>query len=136
MAPDKWEDRDMLVIKYIDDFNSVEKVFKNNATMTISQRKTVQALKSKILYDLVRKSGGEIRIKLNAKKTQMLCIVPRGEKETTPFIKAPEGEVTKSGNRLKILGFYFGRTPDVSEHVDSIIKKKLFTPLDLSLIHI
>ena len=81
--PTKWEDKDMLVIKYIDDFNGVEKVFKDNPIMTITSGKTeaeVKAIKSKVLYAHVQSKAGDIQMRVNAKKTQMLCITSSHDK--------------------------------------------------------
>ena len=48
----RWLDKDLTLLKYIDDFNAVEKVSKNGAVRGYSQGKPtaeVRALKSKIL---------------------------------------------------------------------------------------
>ena len=48
----------MLLIKYIDDFNGVEKLFKKNAIWTLSEHhpvSEVRAIKSELLYSEVKK---------------------------------------------------------------------------------
>ena len=123
--PSKWIDRDLLLIKYIDDFNAVEKVYKRSPILTYSQNRptgAVRALKSETLYQAVSGRAAELGMKVNASKTQLLCISPMGEVEQTSYIVANGEEIT-SGSSLKILGFYFGRRPNADEHMKSIVRK-------------
>ena len=41
----------------------------------------------------------------------------------TSYITGSDGERMASTDSLKILGFYFGKKPDVSEHVKNLIRK-------------
>ena len=66
--PRGWRDEDLMLIKYIDDFNGVEKLYKNSAIRTYSQCKTiseVRALKSQVLYNEVKKKASTIGMKVN-----------------------------------------------------------------------
>ena len=67
-------------------------------------------------------------MRVNSAKTQLLCIAPASERELSTFITTPEGTHLKSGDNLKILGFYFGRRPDAAEHIEAI-KRKFYSRL-------
>ena len=65
-------------------------------------------------------------MRVNNKKTQLLCISPQVDQEQKTFIETPDGSKIESGDRLKILGFHFGPKPNVDAHVDALIRN--FTP--------
>ena len=54
-------------------------------------------------------------MKLNNQKTQMLCIQPALEKEVSSFLYA-DGQRIDSGEELKVVGFKFGKKPNVNAH--------------------
>ena len=68
-------------------------------------------------------------MKVNGKKTQILCIHNNNFANVSSYIRTETGEIT-STNRLKILGFYFDQTPSATCHVTEIISRfygKLWT---------
>ena len=68
-------------------------------------------------------------MRVNSKKTQMLCINGNRTDNIRTYILA-NGEELESTDSLKILGFLFGRTPDANLHVEKLILKaysKLWT---------
>ena len=103
---------------YIDDFNVVEKLRLSAAVGHYSEAQTtfqVRADKSERVFNSVQERAEEMKMTVNSSKTHLLCINPRG-KQVTSFIKNLNGNTLKSGETLKILGFTFGCTPDVSVH--------------------
>ena len=62
-------------------------------------------------------------MKVNKRKTQMLCISPSGDSNISTYIYTPEGQKIESGESLKILGFYFGRRPTAEAHLAAITWK-------------
>ena len=73
----KWQDRNLLLVKYIDDFNCCEKIDTFSAPFALSQNKkviSVTAERTQALYQEVRDRAEAIGMKVNREKTQMLCI--------------------------------------------------------------
>ena len=72
------------------------------------------------LGDLAARAGN-IGMKVNVKKTQLLCISPRNGCNTTAAILAggDEGWI-HSTDRMKLVGFTFGPSASVEFHVDAI----------------
>lgn len=63
---------------YIDDYNTIEKVWLGNAQKHITTNKTkvhVLSAKSEVQFDRVQKRAAEINMRVNGNKTQMLQCV-------------------------------------------------------------
>ena len=68
-------------------------------------------------------------MRVNDKKTQILCIHPSSNDNVTSYIRAGSGEIL-SKDTLKILGFHFDHTPTATKHVTETINNfysKLWT---------
>lgn len=63
-----------------------------------------------------------IGMEINCSKTQLLCLSPRNGCDTVAVIATPEGPV-HSVDELKLVGFVFGKEPDVSAHIDHLIAR-------------
>ena len=123
--PQNWRPEKPTVRCYIDDFNIIEKVSVQNSISHYSQNKTKRLCHSKQAQNTfinVAEKSHELQMKVNALKTQLLCISPLGE-EVDSYISI-DGHKIISGDTLKILGFTFGRRPDATEHVE-VLKRKL-----------
>ena len=100
--------------------------------VTISQNKQetrVHAEKSELLFNEVSVRAAEIGMRVNQKKTQLLCMSGSNYSNVSSYIKY-DGEKINSSTSLKILGFMFGNKPNVQCHVDYIVRKtnaKLWT---------
>ena len=80
-----------MLIKYIDDFNAIKKIFKKNAVLQLSQKKPasgVCAIKSEVLYNEVKNRAASIGMRVNSKKIQMLCIAPTGASDVLTFMES------------------------------------------------
>ena len=77
--------------------------------------------KSEALFGLVDMTSREKNMKVNGAKTQMICI--NASKDDVRSYMNVDGKRIVSGDQLKILGFIFGRRPDVSTHVNYLLGK-------------
>ena len=84
---------------YIDDYNSIEQLSVKYATshITTNKRKvSVHAKKSERLFHKVNELADEVKMKINTKKTQMLCINPNPYSDMSSYIKTPENDIIRS----------------------------------------
>ena len=117
---------------YIDDFNTIEKIRITDSESHISTRKRqirVLALKSEIQFGRVQELAANLNMKVNSKKTQVLCINASSDSIVTSYIRTRDGDIN-SISTLKILGFHFDSNPSAVFHVTKAIEKfynKLWT---------
>ena len=101
---------------YVDDLNNIEKVKQSTAISLISQTKTElmpHAIKSERNFARIEENALRIGMKVNAAKTQLLCISGNAHFEVRSYIRTQTQEI-KSGKELKLLGFWFGDKPNVN----------------------
>ena len=123
--PSNWKDQSIKVLKYVDDFLGIEKICVGEGIKSITQHKTqinVRANKSETFYKTVEQNAMNIGMSVNAKKTQMLCILPTLHSTVNSYIKI-NNELIHDQTELKILGFIFGREPTVGAQIQSISLK-------------
>ena len=82
----------------------------------------MHAEQTETLFNLVTNLAREINMKVNAKKTQLLCIHPFPNEKVTTYVRTNEGNI-HSGDSLKILGFNYNTKPNSSYHVELLINK-------------
>ena len=117
---------------YIDDYNSIEKLKVTEAQSHISvhrRKLKVLAQKSEKIFNNVQSVANDVGMKVNARKTQLLCIHASNNNEITSYIRNGGDEIV-STNTLKILGFNFSPEPSAVFHVTTVINKfygKLWT---------
>ena len=117
---------------YIDDYNSIEKVDIAEAESHISVHKRklrVIAKKSEAVFNEVQTLAADKKMKVNCKKTQLLCVSSSLNNEVGSYIRTNEGEIDSTSS-LKILGFNFNTEPNANYHVTGLINKfygKLWT---------
>ena len=119
----QWNRKTPAIKSYVDDYNVIEKVRASTAVGHYSQGRTtykVRATQSENIVDKVGDKAGEIGMIVNEKKTQLLCVSQKG-KDLRSFMKCND-EMIESGDSLKILGFTFGTTPDVSLNTSTLVK--------------
>ena len=112
--------------RYIDDFNAVEKIYKKNPVHLFSTTKpasAVRAIKSEILYEEVKHRADSIGMRVNSKKTQLLCISAAGRADISTFATSPTDGTMHSSKSLKILRFHFGTRPNADAQVEHMKKK-------------
>ena len=88
-------------------------------------RVNVLAKKSEYLFREVARIAEGAKMKVNKRKTQMLCIHAKRSVDVTSFIRLDisNGEKITSTDTLKILGFTFNHEPNASAHVKLLIDK-------------
>ena len=83
---------------------------------------SVHAKKSEQLFGLVQAKAHDIGMRVNEKKTQMLCMHACKNNLISSYIRVGNGSI-QSTNELKILGFKFNQDPTAIHHVNSLIDK-------------
>ena len=78
-----------------------------------------------VLYDEVKNKAASIGMRVNSKNTQMLCIAPTGARDVSTFIDSRSNGEIGSGTELKILGFYFGRSPNADAHIAALRRNSI-----------
>lgn len=112
--------------KYIDDTTLVEHVELSKAVRHISARAPIEALEDLHLQDAFAELlvGAEaIGMSINKKKTQLLVVSPPNGYDTVASLKIEGEEDVASVDRLKLVGFTFGTSPNVAEHVADLQAK-------------
>ena len=123
--PERWTPSELSVRKYIDDFSAVEKVCLTTGATHFSTRKTDNCIFAKQCNSLFKSMSTRSKdkgMKINPRKTQTLCITSSINSNVETVMNAG-GEEIRSGEEMKILGFYFGKSPDVSLHIRKLIAK-------------
>ena len=119
-----WVPRQLQTKVYVDDLNGIEKVSRFGAVSQISQARRkvkVHAPESEKLFDQIHIEAPRIGMRVNASKTQLLCIShPSGDEVTSYIHPSATNQRIESTDELKILGFWFGPEPNVSLHVKKI----------------
>ena len=114
-----FKERPHKVLKFVDDFLGIEKLSLHSGQLFLSQnrpQRMIRAYESENFFNTVETSCTSLGMSVNAKKTQLLAISPSNEDVST-HIKLPNGQKIESQETLKILGFVFGKKPNVSEHI-------------------
>ena len=132
LVPDTLCPEPVKTLVYIDDYNSIERVKIGEAMSHISTQKRkikVLAQKSEKVFSEVETLATDINMKVNASKTQLLCIYANNFNNVKSYIRTNSGEIN-STDSLKILGFHFSPEPNANHHVTLLIDKfysKLWT---------
>ena len=103
----------------------MEKIKITNARSHITTNKriiTINAPKSELQFDIVRSMAEDLNMRVNKKKTQILCIHANKDSKINSYITT-ENEQINSGDSLKILGFHFGTDPNAVLHVTLLVEK-------------
>ena len=118
--------RELQSMVYIDDFNTIEQISLDCAMAHYTTGKTqvrVKANKSEVQFGRVKELADTVGMRVNGKKTQLLCIHASRFKKMASYIDTLDGPTIESSESLKILGFYFNEVPDAVHHVNEVINK-------------
>ena len=113
------------VFMYVDDTTLLDVVDCGDATIHLTTDKAAASFENlRLEADLLELSRRtlEINMKMNMKKTQLLVIAPPNGYNTSAQLTNDE-TVTRSSEKLKLVGFTFGDVPGVEAHVQSIKDK-------------
>ena len=108
---------------YVDDTTLFDSVPMADGTRHFTTGATRETFENLALEgDFVNLAGRaeDIGMKINAKKTQLLVISPDNGCVTSAVIDPGDGQLVRSVDRMKLVGFTFGDTPSAGLHVESI----------------
>ena len=128
---DRWSERPITCLKYVDDCLSIEKLpFKNALRLNINGRSVsvVKAIKTNVHFRTVSANAMRRGMLLNSKKTRMITISAARDYIAESYIYDETNTRIDCDDNLKVLGFNFGKQPDVQEHM-KITQKKFKTRL-------
>ena len=120
---DPWTD------KYVDDLSAAEHIRLEEGQRWITTGKevcTLHASSCEEIFHTVRNNAEKIKMKVNNKKTQLICIAPNQVITTNSFIEI-DGETIMSQDSLKLLGFVIGSDGTMNKQVQHIIKRSTAT---------
>ena len=119
--------------KYIDDVSGAEKLhcgenYRSVVRDNMDEVRYIHAKQGQALLDLVRSGAASKGMKLNPKKTSLLCINAARSYVPKTFLHLgseteEEENLIISGKSLKLLGFHFDTSPTPEAHVNAILKK-------------
>ena len=113
------------VDKFVDDVTGGQELRIDRAIIHITtskEERLIHAAGNQKLYDNIVGNSDKIGMKVNGLKTQLLCINPSNSCSVKSYINI-DGKRIISGERMKILGFVFGPTPDAREHLSHVQRK-------------
>ena len=119
------QERPVVVVKYVDDNVLVEKLnFGRTAVVFIGGKyiKSRLAIGIQNAFDSITRHARRKKMKVNADKTQLLCISDSLNHTTQAFIEEANLKIV-SGEHMKVLGFCFSNRPTVAAHVLAVAKK-------------
>ena len=126
----------VMVVKYIDDTSVIENIDPDTTTKHFTTAKTIETVlppgSTELLLQIDERSR-EIGMRVNGKKTQLLCISSDNGCITRACIDL-RGTKIESQDKLKLLGFVFSSSPDMSGQFEEIRRK--FRSRFWSLIHL
>ena len=115
----------LLMVKYVDDTTIIETVPRESAIRHVSAANPTEFIPANaltpLLENIIRRTE-EIGMKVNCKKTQLLCLTPDNGYTPWSSITTPDGDI-QSSDCMKLLGFLLGTAPGVSDHFEFLRKK-------------
>ena len=107
---------------YVDVTNGVERISHESGQYHFSTKKMemiVHAKQSERFFHEVRRRAEKIGMKLNTRKTKMLCLSSNPSYDIKTYIEI-DGEKIFSQDSLRITGFTFDSRPSVQQHITSM----------------
>ena len=121
----RWKARPPRNLKYVDDSMIVTKVNMDSATpaQAAPGSKMVKAKHDLQAQNLFRRIVGRAESRgmvVNKAKTKVLCVSDALTYRAETYILDPDGNEIRSGNNIKILGFYMDSRPTCHAHVRAL----------------
>ena len=123
--PTNWKTVDPWVDKYVDDVNGGQCHLTAEGTSHITERKEIKEVHAKQcqeIYETVVENAERICMKVNPRKTKLLCISSALNYDVESYIYVGDDKL-KSQETIKILGYTFGSRPGVGDHVKTLRKE-------------
>ena len=118
----RWSPRPVEVNKYVDDNLQEEAVNFENVQPVMGVKDKHAIATQNVFRHIVRQA--EMKgMKVNSKKTNMICIADSLNFKTKSHIFDREGEKIESGEHLKVLGWHFSDSPTVEAHIKVLVRR-------------
>ena len=118
-----WRKKKIKVKKYVDDNNTVAKVFiKEVPTYQINDRtvKNIRAMESEMLFKHITTRATEQGLRVNNSKTTLLTVSGATSYKASSHIYDEENKRIDSVEKLKTVGFVFNERGDVSSQLGAL----------------
>ena len=115
-----------LIVKYVDDSVSIEKLNFGTVPVTVEEEMPVKrrlAPRSQNAFRSITRNAIRKKMKVNEMKTKLLCIAENLNYTPKVFIEGNSGEKIECGESVRILGFDFSNKPTVHLHVNGILRR-------------
>ena len=125
-VPSAWHPLEQRTLKYVDDFISVEKVSLAKGYALLSQKKQeldIHATGCERFFHTVTKNAAEIGMRVNERKTQLLCLNTARHSNVSAYVRMADGSKIMSQSELKQLGFYFSSKATLDSHLQHMRTK-------------
>ena len=117
--PERWIERKIKCIKYVNDCLSLEKVFFKDAVKIQVNWETIglaRASKTQSHFQTVEYNASRWGMQINESKTKVLCINSSKSNKPEAYFHTADGTRVSSSDSMKILGFTFTSEPNEHEH--------------------
>ena len=124
--PRHWSDVPLRMWKYVDDFLAGERLSIDVTEFFFSTNKQkilIHVAGSERFFKSVAENATSIGMRVNESKTQLSCLSTAIDSHVNSYIKLEDGTEIRGGDHMKILGFYFGRKPNMDTHINELKKK-------------
>ena len=118
-----WKPRETTVHKFVDDNIMDTKINMETVALDVAtNKKTKHAIDAQNIFKRTIRNAELIGMRVNTKKTNLLCISDALSFKAEASILATDGTELVSGqtNELKLLGFRFGPRPTCTTHIESV----------------
>ena len=126
----------LIMRKYVDDTTVVVTLPPNAGIRHVSSSSPSEQLPADeidSLFHAIAAKAGEISMRVNCRKTQLLCISPDNGYKAWASFGTEDGSI-RSQETMKLLGFMLGSSQGVTDHFDLLPRK--FRARFWSLIHL
>ena len=123
----RWRQKDVAVMKYIDDTRGTEKLHANldflSKAIDFVEHRYIKASQSEGLFKEVEKTAEEYGMKINPKKTLLIFVSAAISYIPRTYINISSSEKNFSSPTMKLLGFVFSSWPNVNAQVANVCSK-------------
>ena len=105
--------------KYVDDVNAGEALQVSNASLKISDQRTVRSILAggcQEAFERISSNAASIGMQVNPSKTQLLCVSGSSYCDTTCHIEINDEKIVSLPS-MTLLGFPFGNRPNIDQHI-------------------
>ena len=122
----QWRTLPVDVDKYVDDNIQEERINMENAVRTLSQNtelRTKHAVATQNVFRHVIREAERKGMKVNAGKTNMICISDSLTFKAACYIEDSDGVRIDSSPKMKVLGFHFSERPTVEAYIAVLTRR-------------